>query len=190
MSSIVLSGDTSGTVTISAPAIAGTNTMSLAAATGTLSPRVVSTAVATTSGTAFDYTSIPSWVTRITVMLNGVSLSGSDDVLIQIGSGSFTTSGYVSTSVAARDGTSTVGVSSTSGFIVRAGDLNNSLSGTVTIMQIDTNTWVSSHSVKIGTAASDAGGGNVTISGSLDRVRITRTGTNTFDAGSVNIVYE
>jgi hypothetical protein len=36
MSSIVLSGDTSGTVTVAAPAVAGTNTATLPAATGTV----------------------------------------------------------------------------------------------------------------------------------------------------------
>jgi len=36
MSSIVLSGDTSGTVTVAVPAVAGTNTVTIAAQTGTL----------------------------------------------------------------------------------------------------------------------------------------------------------
>ena len=36
MSSLVLSGDTSGTITVAAPAVAGTNTATLPAATGTI----------------------------------------------------------------------------------------------------------------------------------------------------------
>lgn len=36
MSSIIISGDTSGAITISAPAVAGTNTLTLPAATGTV----------------------------------------------------------------------------------------------------------------------------------------------------------
>lgn len=37
----------------------------------------LSTAAATASGTAIDFTSIPSWAKRITVMLDGVSTNGS-----------------------------------------------------------------------------------------------------------------
>ena len=43
------------------------------------------TAVASTSGTSVDFTSIPSWVKRITVMFNGVSTSGTSNPLVQLG---------------------------------------------------------------------------------------------------------
>ena len=52
------------------------------------------TAVASTSGTSIDFTSIPSWVKRITVMFSGVSLSGTSSIYIQIGSGSAEITGY------------------------------------------------------------------------------------------------
>lgn len=48
MSSIVVSGDTSGAITISAPAVAGTNTLSLPASTGT----ILTTTGGVTPGTA------------------------------------------------------------------------------------------------------------------------------------------
>ena len=150
----------------------------------------MATAQTSTSGTAINFTGIPLWVKRITVMFNGVSLSGTDDILIQIGSGSFTTSGYVSTSIVPRDGASTVGSNSTSGFIIRANDPGNIVSGHMVLTQIDTNVWVSSHAGKTNTSGGITGGGNVTLSGSLDRVRVTPSGSNTFDAGTINVMYE
>ena len=76
------------------------------------------TAQNTTSGTAIDFTGIPSWVKRITVMFNRMSLSGTDHFLVQIGSGSVTTSGYSSHCSYLASNTSANSTSSTSGFIV------------------------------------------------------------------------
>lgn len=188
MSSVVISGDTSGAITVSAPAVAGTNTLTLQAATATSSVNTLGTAVASTSGTSIDFTGLPSWIKRITVMFNGVSLSGTANILIQLGSGSVTTSGYVSQSY----GTNNAGVTSTSGFACLVGAAAQSVIGTVTINLITGNTWVSSHGYAIpGSTVSAAGGGNIALGGTLDRLRITTTnGTDTFDAGSVNILYE
>ena len=76
MSSLILTGDTSGQVTLAAAAVAGSNTITVQAATGTMSVNTLSTAVASTSGTSIDFTGLPSWVKRITVMFVGVSTSG------------------------------------------------------------------------------------------------------------------
>ena len=95
MSSLVISGDTSGTVSLTAAAIAGSNTITVQAATGTMSVNTLATAVASTSGTSIDFISLPSWVKRITVMFSGVSTNSTSNYLIQLGTGSttFTTSG-------------------------------------------------------------------------------------------------
>lgn len=189
MSSIVISGDTSGAVSIAAPAIAGTNTMTLAAATGTLAPTVLSTAVASTSGTSIDFTNIPSWVTRITIMFSGVSTSGTSNYLFQLGSGSFTTSGYVSTSISA--GSGTAANNSTSGFVIGNGGASAVVNGHLVITNISGTAWVSSHVITIDTGNGRFGAGTLTLSGALDRARITTAnGTDTFDAGTINIMYE
>jgi len=83
MASLVLSGDTSGSITVSAPAVSGSNTQTLVATTGTLAPIVSGTAV-TASGTSVDFTGIPSWVKRITVVFNGTSLNASGSIIVQI----------------------------------------------------------------------------------------------------------
>jgi hypothetical protein len=142
----------------------------------------------TASGTSVDFTSIPSWVKRITVMFSGVSGNGTSPFLIQIGSGSFTTTGYSSN--ATSSGATTL---STAGFAITqysiAANLNN---GHIVITNISTNNWVESGI--IGASAPNtlsSSCGSVSLSGTLDRIRITTAnGTDTFDAGSINILYE
>jgi hypothetical protein len=83
--------NTASNYTVTVPAGTGTIVVS-----GASSAITSGTAVASTSGTSIDFTSIPSWVKRITVMFNGVSTNGSSLYQIQIGSGSVdSTSTYV-----------------------------------------------------------------------------------------------
>jgi hypothetical protein len=84
MSSVVISGDTSGAITVSAPLVAGTNTLTLQAATATSAVNTLGTSVASTSGTSIDFTGLPSWVKRVIVMFSGVSGSGTSHLLIQL----------------------------------------------------------------------------------------------------------
>ena len=196
MANLILNGSTSGSVTLSSPAVSGTTTLTLPASSGTVtvagvnSNIVAGTAVASTSGTAISYTSIPSWVKRITVMFNGVSLSGTANFLIQIGAGSTTSSGYNSTTMSLGSGASASGTTSTSGFIFWTNFASNTSSGQIILTNITGNTWVCSGNLKISTYVS-WGSGDVALSGTLDRVIITTSnGTDTFDAGSVNILYE
>lgn len=191
MSSLVLTGDTSGTVTLAAPAVAGTSTLTLQAATATSAVNTLATAVASTSGTSIDFTSLPAWVKRLTVMFTGVSLSGTANPLVQIGAGSVTSSGYISSSAAVAGSGSTGMVTSTAGFILNSSGAANTNSGHMIITLVSSNIWVSSHSAKYSTTFCMFGGGDVTLSGTLDRVRITTSnGTDTFDAGTVNLLYE
>jgi hypothetical protein len=152
------------------------------------------TAVASTSGTSIDFTGIPSWVKRVTVIFNGVSTSGTSNYLVQIGAGSVTSTGYLGASLAAQAGASSAaGGTGTSGFVVAdavaAAYIYN---GSLLIQNISGNIWIQSGTLVANTAArASVSGGNVTLSGALDRVRITtQNGTDTFDAGSINILYE
>ena len=163
-----------------------------ATATGTLITS--GTAVASTSGTSIDFTSIPSWVKRITVMFSGVSTSGTSNYLIQIGAGSVTSSGYTSNGGRIIGATPTTMGNTTAGFIIcNVQAATDTLIGNILITNISSNTWVASGSL-IMTNATPAAyyvAGNLSLSGTLDRVRITTSnGTDTFDAGSINILYE
>ena len=218
MASLIVSGDTSGAITLSAPAVSGTNTVTLPAATDTLVGKATTdtltnktltspvintptmggsvitsgTAVASTSGTSIDFTGIPSWVKRVTVMLNGVSTSGTSNLIIQLGdSGGVETASY------------------SGGFMFTSGSAANYSTGfgifnqngaTSVIQGLFTFTLQNSITDWCGFGMfGGSDGAYVTFSagkkslspGPLDRVRITTVGgTDTFDAGSINILYE
>lgn len=151
------------------------------------------TAQASTSGTSISFTGIPSWVKRVTLLFNGVSTSGTAHILVQIGSGSTTTTGYVSSGFASANGVSPAVVSSSSGFIMFSDNSGDARSGTLTISNISGNIYVENHTMGTVVRAPLAymGGGTVTLGGALDRVIVTTSnGTDTFDAGSINIFYE
>jgi hypothetical protein len=150
---------------------------------------VQGTAQASTSGTSIDFTSIPSWVKRVTVMFNGVSTSGTSLKQIQIGSGSITSSGYLASS-AALLASNMASVGATTGFPINSNLAADNLYGAVTLSLFDTNKWVAAGNTGNG-ASSYTTAGYVPLSGTLDRIRITTVnGTDTFDAGSINIMYE
>jgi hypothetical protein len=145
--------------------------------------------------TVCDFTGIPSWAKKITVQLVGVSTNGTDDLLIQIGdSGGVETTSYVSVSTLVNAATPNTS-SSTAGFIIHlTGNAATVRHGAVTLTLEDSSdfTWVASGCV----AQSDVAticfvAGSKALSAALDRVRVTTvSGTDTFDAGSVNILYE
>jgi hypothetical protein len=147
------------------------------------------TAQATTSGTSIDFTSIPSVINKISVVFSAVSTTGTSRILVQVGSGSVDATGYVSTG---NNADNSIGViSSSAGFIINYNAAALSLSAILTIIRVSGNTWACSHSGSLGTTLSVFGGGTKTLGGALDRVRLTTVnGTDTFDAGAVNIYYE
>jgi hypothetical protein len=125
-------------------------------------------------------------------MFSGVSTNGTADVLVQIGAGSVTSSGYVSGSARVAAANSTGRTTSTTGYNISTNSATSTFQGSLIIQNISSNSWVSNHTVNNdGGAVSIFGGGTVSLSGTLDRVRITTSnGTDTFDAGTINILYE
>jgi hypothetical protein len=150
------------------------------------------TAVASTSGTSIDFTGIPAWVKRITVMLNGVSTNGTSNLIIQLGTGvtpTYTTSGYLGT-ITTQAGTTE---SFTTGFkIVSSNAAASVWHGNIVINNVTSNTWVESSYVGNSNAeGTRASGGSIPLAAALTAIRITTSGgSDTFDAGSVNIIYE
>ena len=204
---IRLNGSISGYTEIDAPANAGSNTLLLPTGAGSayqvvrngatagsleFTDKIVSgTAVASTSGTSIDFTGIPSWVKRVTVMFDGVSTNGTSDIIIQLGdSGGIEITGY--TSSCNHFGTSPAPSTSTAGFLVLEEAVAAGLaSGHCIITNISSTTWIQSSNMADTQPANAIAAGNKALSGTLDRVRITTVnGTDTFDAGSINILYE
>lgn len=146
-----------------------------------------------TSGTSLDFTSIPSGVRRISIKPVGSSTSGTSELLLQIGTGgSPTTSGYVS---AAADGRNTLSGTSTTGFVLSAGNTAASVWRGIITLELENsanNTWVCSSSLTAGAASRfSVGTGGVSLAGVLNMLRLTTVGgTDTLDLGSINITYE
>lgn len=184
--------DTSGNLTV-----AGNLTVSgtIASSTGTTYPLVSGTVQSSTSGTNIDFTGIPSWVKRITVMLSGVSTSGTSNWLVQLGTASgVENTGYLG--VGTFLGATVSGSNYTAGFGLPISGATHVLHGMFTIAQLSSsaNTWTCSGS--LGGTGGAAGfiystTGAKSLTTTLDRVRLTTVnGTDAFDAGSVNILYE
>jgi hypothetical protein len=190
----ILAGGYGGLGASIAPTTAGNTIFTTDGSVWSSTQKIVrGTNVATTSGTSIDFTSVPSWVKRITIMLNGVSTSGTSLVIIQIGSTTFTTSGYLGVVNGAGNAVATSCQNVTTGFgTTTSATAVEARAGVINIVNITGNTWVASGTV--GTTVGTYGGyasGNVTLGGVLDRVRLTTiNGTDTFDAGSVNLLWE
>ena len=183
---IVLGADGSATITT----LTGTTITGTSVRGGITS----ATAVASTSGTSIDFTSIPSYVKRVTVMFNGVSTSGTSVVRIQLGTSSgVATSGYLGS--ASTLATSVATTNFTAGFDENASGGSTAASirhGAFSLETLTSNIWtcagVSGFSNE---NRSNTIAGSVSLAAVLDRVRITTAnGTDTFDAGSINLLWE
>ena len=150
-------------------------------------------AVNSTSGTSIDFTGIPNWVKKITVMFAGVSTNGSSQVQIQLGSTTIQTTGYLGTAMSNYTGVATANHSS--GFLTSPlADLGAMATrqGLMTLVLLGNNIWCGMSMIGLSnTSLNGQSSGSVTLSGVLDRIRITTlNGTDTFDAGQINILYE
>ncbi|QIG72939.1 hypothetical protein EVB98_017 [Rhizobium phage RHph_N3_2] len=150
---------------------------------------LISGTATTASSTAVDFTGIPSWVKRITISVESLSTNGTTGVNLQIGdSGGIEATGYLC-------GTGN-SQSSTTEFLLTGGSgaaaaVYHGIA-VLTLINSSTNTWaVSSQFSRSDTPAVLTVAGSKSTSATLDRVRLkTGNGTDTFDAGSINILYE
>ncbi len=183
-----ITGATTLASTIASPSMTG-------AVVSTMASSVITagTAVASTSGTSIDFTSIPSWVKRITVMFNTVSTNGTSNLQIQLGdAGGVETTSYASNCGSSGGGTQLVtGSNITTGFLLYSQDgASSSFSCQAVFTNVSGNIWVGSVCGLVSSRVL-VGGGVKTLSDTLTQIRITTVnGTDTFDAGSINILYE
>jgi hypothetical protein len=151
---------------------------------------VLATSQASTSGTNIDFTGLPSWVKRITVMFAEVSTTGTSNIQIQLGTtGGFVTTSYLGSSWSANSSN----VNNSTGFLIVASNGSAArYNGSATISLAGSDLWVSQSIVsRSDTASTSLGSGSRALSGTLTQLRITTVnGTDTFDAGSINIMYE
>jgi hypothetical protein len=186
------------TANITGNVLIGTSTSQTGAklaVTGGIQGTIASgTTVASTSGTSIDFTSIPSWVKRVTVMFNAVSTNGSSNLLVQLGdSGGVEITGYGGASshvgsggTGAANFTTGFGINNTSAGDLKRGSFILSLADSANFR------WVCSGVIADSASAFTAQtAGDKSLSATLDRIRITTVnGTDTFDSGNINILYE
>lgn len=200
MSRVAIQGDASGsgTFTIAAPNSNNNRTFSLPDGTGTFvvngaSSSIVADTAKSATSTSVDFTGIPSWVKRITVMFNGVSTNGTSNWLLQLGdAGGIENTGY--TAYSSNIGTVSVasGANYTAGFGLSIASASAIANGHIIICNLTGNTWTAGGML----ARSDTANaiplcGAKTLSDTLTQVRITTVnGTDAFDAGTINIIYE
>ena len=215
----ITSGTAVSTATCSFTGVISTTTLTASAVTGTIAVGQVITGTGVTAGTVItafvsgtpggagtytvsvsqtvssttitivglNFLSIPSWVKRVTVMLNVVSTNGSSQPILRIGpSGGVETSGYLgSTGTTAN----TVGIALCDGFS-SGGAINGAI--VLTLLNSSTNLFAIAGSTgRSDTAASVAIGGSKALAGVLSQLSLTTTGgVDTFDDGSINILFE
>ena len=175
-----ITGATIASPTITSPTISGATINSSTLNGGSI---ILGTAQNTTSGSEVLYSGLPSWIKRITIMFNGVSLSGTDDHWVRIGTASgIETTGYLAVSDAS---------AFTTAFGIRTQLASFAVKGAMVLTTLGSNVWVMTTNTYVDTGTSARNGsGTKTLSDTLTQVQIRPSGTNTFDAGSINIMYE
>lgn len=188
---------TSGNLAITGNvAMAGnvTATGNLTTSRGTVTSLVSGTVQTTSGSTAIGFTGIPTWVRRITISLMNLSTTGTSNYIIRVGTASgYVNTGYVSTASSYGGGTLGTLAQFTTGFGITGGAAAvTRFTGIMTLTNISGNTWVSGLSGSYNDAPyTGTAGGYLDLAGALDRIQLTTVnGTDTFDSGSVNIMYE
>ena len=194
---LVQSADTSGQIELQSNGTTKATVSSSGLAIGQYNPSTSlvtsGTAVASTSGTSITFTGIPSWAKRITLMFDNISTNGGSSAvfLVQIGNTTFTTSGYSGSW--SYTGIATGGAASTVGFPMMAQNTADVHSGQATINLLSSSSFKYTFSSTLGRTDGIVclGGSAVTLGALLDRVRVTTSnGTDVFDQGNINILYE
>jgi len=177
--------------TITSPSISGTPVMGASVITS-------GTAVASTSGTAITFGSLPTWIKRITINIASLQATGTSLApLVQLStSGTFKTSGYLGSIAASPNGivpNATVLANGFATYLTNVWSTSIVLHGTITLTLLNSSTylWVASGNISRSDSSNSATmSGSVTLLGTLDGVRLFIDGTQTFSAGSINILYE
>jgi len=195
-SSGILAGGYGGLGASISPTTAGNVLFTADGSVWSSTAKIVQGTSVSASGTSVSFTGLPAWVKRITVMLNGISLSGTSYVQIQLGtSGGFVTSGYSSGVAAITSASAALGaVAVTTGFYTTGSTTQtDTASGVYFISNLSGNIWTyAGTGVRTGNVATYFNSAApLSLGGALTQVRISSgNGTDTFDAGSVNILYE
>jgi hypothetical protein len=139
--------------------------------------------------TGVDFTGLPPTQRRIELVFEEVSLTGSDNILVQVTTNTtgLVSSGYAGGSCVQTGGGNAV-ISSTAGFVIQVANASRVFSGSMTIIaSVSTSNVTATHLGNYGSNTQINGSSRVPVpSGEhITEIRVTRSGSNTFDQGRV-----
>lgn len=186
---LVQVGDTSGNLELQSSGVT-----KLTVDSNGVSGTIVSGTAVSASGTSVDFSGIPSWAKRVTVIFSGISSNGTSNYTCRLGtSGGIVATGYSGLTIA-QNGTSAAVLST--GFAFNPAPVAaGAYYGQIIINNLTDNTWVATGFTGRGDTAGAAQAfyvqGSVALGSLLTQLRVTaENGTDTFDAGTINIQYE
>lgn len=150
-------------------------------------PTINQVATQTFAASGVSFTNIPATAKTIIITVSGLDPDSTADGMIRVGTSSgFVSTGYTSSSSATT--TSGVGViTNTTGFVMNIS--GSSMSGTIRLTSLGSNTWVCDHVLGSTTTKTCVGGGTVTLAAALDRVQVIPATGTLAATGTVNIMY-
>jgi hypothetical protein len=179
----------SGAITATG-SITATGAIQASGVTTNLYPLVLDT-VKTATGSSVEFTGIPSWAKRITVIFYDLSTTSTNAPRVQLGTvSSYETSGYAAGATAVSGGPVWSGGTNLDGFLLSGQvAVNTELSGTLVLINPTGNVWVASLAGNNPAGFAVVGGGRKTLGGALTRLQLIPS-LGTFDLGSINIMWE
>jgi hypothetical protein len=160
-------------------------------ATATYAPLISGTAQAA-SGPTVSFTGIPSWAKRITVLLSAITTVASGTPAIRAGAGSYEATGYESINSNIQTSTAASSASvNTSWDLVTAGNSTYTYTGNIVITKVTGTTYTICSQLRFNTTLSTFTTGYKTFSGNISQLQLCMsTGTDTFNGGTINVMYE
>lgn len=183
LTSPTINGGTVSSATLTSPTISGTPVVS-----GSL---VVSDTAKSATGSAVEFTGIPPWVKRITVMFYSLSTTSTAAPRVQLGTASsYELTGYSQGAAATSATPVWAGGANTDGFYLSGQvAIGTELSGMLVLTNIAGNVWVASLGGSNSISFALCGGGFKSLGGTLTRLQLISS-AGTFDSGTINIIYE
>jgi len=149
-------------------------------------------AITSATGSSLDFPSIPSWVERITITLDGISFAATGVAVLRLGvSNTLVTTGYAASRTGFTTAPAIVVTSITDGVAsFNATSAAALITGQIVLTNLTGNQWVATGQVfRTTDNVYMTTVGSITLAGALTNLSVVAT-TSTFDAGSINILYE
>lgn len=157
------------------------------AALAELRQGAIGTRSTSTGATSVAFTSvIPAWAREIILNFAGVSLSGTDNILFQLGvAGTYVTTGYSSASAMHSGAGNALTAVTTTGMVMLGGNAAYTYTGSIIFRLMGSNQWVSTTVCdETATPLVGHGSGSITLAGTPDSIRLITAGSNTVDANA------